>query len=427
MIEVLWIDDDWQEMGLKPLVEPAFNQHGINVEFEASKEQVPSRMEQRRNGGRPFDLVLLDLALREDRTEPGDPEKGFSLLRYLKRDHDVPVIVLSSVAETKTIVECVKHGAHDYIEKENAFADLGNLLAIEIKHAVEFYDLQAGVTERADISTLEGKAQSNAKIRIEELSKSFPRHNDEDLQVLKEVNLYTFEGEFLVILGPSGCGKSTLLRIIAGLEEPTTGAVLVDGQKVIGPSKDRGMVFQEYTCFPWLTVEENIRFGLRMQKVSFEESERHIAKLIKDVELEGFEKVYPKQLSGGMQQRVTIARTLANDPDILLMDEPFGALDALTRWQMQELLLRIRRDRKCTILFVTHDVEEAIFLADRIYISTARPGALKNNIRVPFPRPRTLQLKSRPEFAEIEKRILSLVRAQFTVTRMSEKDAPTQV
>lgn len=218
-------------------------------------------------------------------------------------------------------------------------------------------------------------------------------------------------GEFHVILGPSGCGKSTVLRMIAGLDHPDTGDVLVNGARVAGPGRDRGMVFQKYTSFPWLTVEENIAYGLRLHKTPEAERKEIVDHLIQATGLGGFEKAYPDTLSGGMQQRVAIARTLALRPQVTLMDEPFGALDAQTRVDMQQLLLKIWEETAGTILFVTHDVEEALFLADGIFIMSARPGTIVDVVRVPFARPREVSIKQSAEFRELVERLLFALRS----------------
>ena len=203
-----------------------------------------------------------------------------------------------------------------------------------------------------------------------------------------------------------------MLRIVAGLDFPTTGRVLLDGQVVEGPGADRGMVFQSYTLFPWLTIEQNIRFGLRekglSEAVQKERSDYFIAK----VGLRGFEQHFPKQLSGGMQQRTAIARALANDPKILLMDEPFGALDNQTRVLMQELLLGIWESERKTVLFVTHDIDEAIFMANRVAVFSARPGRIKSDIPVPLPHPRYYTIKTSPEFMELKARLTEEIRAE---------------
>ncbi|HTL29954.1 MAG TPA: ABC transporter ATP-binding protein [Tepidisphaeraceae bacterium] len=217
-------------------------------------------------------------------------------------------------------------------------------------------------------------------------------------------------GEFRVLLGPSGCGKSTILRLIAGLDRPDAGDVLVNGKRVAGPGRDRGMVFQKYTSFPWLTVAENVEYGLKINGTPKEERDRIVAPLIQEVGLAGFEKAYPDTLSGGMQQRVAIARTLALRPGVILMDEPFGALDAQTRSGMQELLLRVWEESASTILFVTHDVDEAIYLADRIYVMCARPGTIVEDVPVPFGRPRDPSMKQRSEFYELQQHVLAGLR-----------------
>jgi ABC-type nitrate/sulfonate/bicarbonate transport system ATPase subunit len=217
-------------------------------------------------------------------------------------------------------------------------------------------------------------------------------------------------GEFRVLLGPSGCGKSTLLRLIAGLDQANTGEILVNGAPVLGPGKDRGMVFQKYTSFPWLTVAGNIAYGLKINGVPEKQRKETVAQLIQEIGLSGFENAYPETLSGGMQQRVAIARTLALRPSVILMDEPFGALDAQTRSEMQQLLLKVWDETASTILFVTHDVEEAIYLADRIFIMSAHPGTIIEDVQVPFDRPRDLGLKQRNEFHDLQSYVLGRLR-----------------
>ncbi|MFB5195942.1 sulfonate ABC transporter ATP-binding protein [Bacillus sp. AFS073361] len=247
------------------------------------------------------------------------------------------------------------------------------------------------------------------KLEIKEVGKVFKTKKGETT-ALEKTSFSIEEGEFVTILGPSGCGKSTVLRIVAGLEEATSGQVLLDGQEIHGPGPDRGMVFQSYTLFPWLSVKDNITFGLKLKGVSQKERDdiaRHYLQLIG---LEGFENHFPIQLSGGMKQRVAIARALANDPKILLMDEPFGALDAQTRNIMQEVLLKAWEESKKTILFITHDVDESIFLADSVYVMTARPGRLKKRIPIALERPRDFSVKTTAEFAEYKEGLLSLIR-----------------
>jgi len=257
------------------------------------------------------------------------------------------------------------------------------------------------------------------KIAVRNLAKSFVSAEGNKVDALQNINFevedaYSREGrdigEFRVLLGPSGCGKSTLLRLIAGLDQPDSGEILVNDLPVHGPGKDRGMVFQKYTSFPWLTVADNIAYGLKITSVPQEKCKETVAQLIQAIGLSGFEKAYPETLSGGMQQRVAIARTLAVRPAVILMDEPFGALDAQTRSEMQQLLLRIWDETASTILFVTHDVEEAIYLADRIYVMSAHPGTIVEDVQVPFDRPRSLELKQRNEFHELQSYVLGRLR-----------------
>ncbi|MCW0221162.1 MAG: ABC transporter ATP-binding protein [Prosthecobacter sp.] len=226
---------------------------------------------------------------------------------------------------------------------------------------------------------------------------------------LQDINFCVHRREFLCVIGQSGCGKSTLIRILAGLETPTEGQVLVDGKPVNGPGRDRGMVFQGYTLFPWLTVKQNVMFGPQMAGKSSSSAESEARQWISLVGLEKFENNYPHQLSGGMKQRVAIARALANEPRILLMDEPFGALDAQTRAQMQNYLLQIWKNIDITILFITHDLDEAIYLADRILVLDARPGRVKEIIEVPVPRPRGMEQFIEPEFLATKQRMQELI------------------
>jgi NitT/TauT family transport system ATP-binding protein/sulfonate transport system ATP-binding protein len=258
-----------------------------------------------------------------------------------------------------------------------------------------------------------------SKITVRNVSRNFPAAKGEVVNALENINLEIEDafsregrdiGEFRVLLGPSGCGKSTLLRLIAGLDHADTGDVLVNGIAVHGPGKDRGMVFQKYTSFPWLTVADNIAYGLKINGVPEEKRKETVAQLIADIGLSGFENAYPETLSGGMQQRVAIARTLALRPSVILMDEPFGALDAQTRSEMQQLLLKVWDETASTILFVTHDVEEAIYLADRIFIMSAHPGTIIEDVQVPFDRPRDLSLKQRNEFHDLQNYVLGRLR-----------------
>lgn len=263
------------------------------------------------------------------------------------------------------------------------------------------------------------KNGNRVKISLKKVGRTFVTAAGERVEALKDVNfdvedLFAHngddQGEFRVLLGPSGCGKSTILRMIAGLDHPDTGELLVNGKPVEGPGKDRGMVFQKYTSFPWLTVQGNVEYGLRINNVPAEQRQATVAHLIQAVGLAGFEKAYPETLSGGMQQRVAIARTLALRPQIILMDEPFGALDAQTRADMQRLLLDVWSESVSTILFVTHDVEEAVYLADRIFVMSGRPGTIVEDIPVPFERPRQPEMKQRPEFRELQDYVLACLR-----------------
>src|ERR1700751_2519700 len=251
-----------------------------------------------------------------------------------------------------------------------------------------------------------------SSLRVDEVSKSFPAPDDPSArrEALSNISLSVAAGELVSLIGPFGCGKSTLLRLIAGLDRADSGEVLVNDQQVGGPGKDRGMGFQKYTSFPWLTVAGNIAYGLKINGIPEAKRKETVAQLIEAVGLSGFENAYPETLSGGMQQRVAIARTLALRPSVILMDEPFGALDAQTRSEMQQLLLKVWDETASTILFVTHDVEEAIYLADRIFIMSAHPGTIVEDLQVPFDRPRGLELKQRNEFHELQNYVLGRLR-----------------
>jgi ABC-type nitrate/sulfonate/bicarbonate transport system ATPase subunit len=229
---------------------------------------------------------------------------------------------------------------------------------------------------------------------------------------LEATDLLVAENDFVTILGPSGCGKSTLLRIVAGLDRPTAGEVLLDGRRIEAPGADRGMVFQSYTLFPWLTVLDNVCFGLRERALARGEQLAIANGFIARVGLVGFEHHFPKQLSGGMQQRTAIARALANGPRILLMDEPFGALDHQTRELMQELLLGIWEAERKTVLFVTHDIDEAVFIGSRVVVMSARPGRIKLDRPVPFAHPRHYSVKTTPAFSELKAELTEQVRME---------------
>jgi len=248
---------------------------------------------------------------------------------------------------------------------------------------------------------------------VEQVSRVFPGvRGGAPTRALEPTDILVGDNDFVTIIGPSGCGKSTLLRLVAGLDRPTTGQIKLDGRPVTAPGPDRGMVFQSYTLFPWLTVSENIAFGLREKGVPSRERHRIVSQWLDRVGLRGFAQHYPKQLSGGMQQRTAIARSLANSPDILLLDEPFGALDNQTRALMQELLLGIWEKERKTVLFVTHDIDEAIFMASRVVVMTARPGQIKAMVAIDLPRPRHYTIKTSPEFSALKARLTEEIRVE---------------
>ncbi|MGV3573147.1 MAG: ABC transporter ATP-binding protein [Ramlibacter sp.] len=248
-------------------------------------------------------------------------------------------------------------------------------------------------------------------LQVSGVSKTFPGRNGGTL-ALEATDLLVQENDFITILGPSGCGKSTLLRMVAGLDTPSAGAIALDGKPVTGPGADRGMVFQSYTLFPWLTVLQNVCFGLREKGMPLAEQQALAGQFIAKVGLRGFEHHFPKQLSGGMQQRTALARALANDPRILLMDEPFGALDHQTRELMQELLLGIWEEERKTVLFVTHDIDEAIFMANRVVVMSARPGRIKCDLEVPLAHPRHYAVKTTPAFTGLKARLTEEIRVE---------------
>jgi len=251
--------------------------------------------------------------------------------------------------------------------------------------------------------------QREVILEVKNLGKTFASPQGE-VTALKNINFKTHRREFVCVIGPSGCGKSTLIRILAGLESYTSGQVLLDGKAVTGPGPDRGMVFQGYTLFPWLTVKKNVMFGLEMNKRGGGTAASEALQWLDLVGLAKFADAYPHQLSGGMKQRVAIARALANQPRILLMDEPFGALDAQTRCKMQAHLLEIWRNIDVTILFITHDLDEAILLADRILVLKAHPGEVQELIEVPVPRPRNFNEQYlSPEFLATKARLEELI------------------
>jgi NitT/TauT family transport system ATP-binding protein len=252
---------------------------------------------------------------------------------------------------------------------------------------------------------------SAAKVEIRAVSKEFVGRK-RNVLALEEASLSLADNEFVSLVGTTGCGKSTLLSIVAGLQEPSRGDVLVDGQLVQGPGRDRGVVFQTYTLFPWLTARENVEFALRDEQLGRAQRRERALEQLRLVGLEQFADSHPNQLSGGMKQRVAIARALSYRPTILLMDEPFGALDALTRQLMQELLTRVWEQHRLTVLFVTHDVEEAVYVSDRVVVMTNRPGRVKAEIPVDLPRPRSYDMVSSPEFAALHGRVIESIRGE---------------
>ena len=232
------------------------------------------------------------------------------------------------------------------------------------------------------------------------------------VDAVRDASIHVDPGEFVSIIGPSGCGKSTLLNAVAGFLKPTRGGVAVDGEPVAGPSADRGMVFQQYSLFPWKTVRENVEFGLKMKGMERSKRETSARTLLGLAGLLGFENQYPDNLSGGMKQRVGIIRALATGPKVLLLDEPFGALDAQTRLIMQQILTNMWQRLKTSVLFVTHDIDEAIFLSDRVYCMTARPGTIKAEIAIPLERPRHQSMMMSSEFLALRRGLMSLIREE---------------
>lgn len=248
----------------------------------------------------------------------------------------------------------------------------------------------------------------NSVIRAQNVDKIYQSKKRSTL-AMKDCNMEVLKNEFVCIIGPSGCGKSTLLRMLAGLDEPTNGQIIIHDRLVTGPGAERGMVFQTYTLFPWMTVIENISFGLKLKKMDKKEIAETANYYLDAVGLSKFANSYPKELSGGMKQRVAIARALANNPDVLLMDEPFGALDPQTKASMQLLLRQIWQKQRTTVVFVTHDIEEACFLASKIYVMSARPGTVKHNIPVYLPYERDLNLKDTQEFIDLRRSVNAMI------------------
>jgi NitT/TauT family transport system ATP-binding protein len=250
------------------------------------------------------------------------------------------------------------------------------------------------------------------KLKIADITMKFRTRRGAEVVAVDDLSLEVADREFVSVGGPSGGGKSTLLRIVAGLVEPSSGEVRLNGRRIDSPGADRGMVFQSYTLFPWLTVQGNVEFGSRLKAMAATQRTRVAREYIEMVGLAGFEHHYPKELSGGMMQRVAIARALANDPDVLLMDEPFGALDAQTRIIMQELLVGLWQRTPKTIIFITHDIDEAIFLSQRVYIMTARPGRIKQTLDVNLPYPRSLDVLTSVAFTTMKRAVLDSIKEE---------------
>ncbi|KAI2673798.1 ABC transporter ATP-binding protein [Pseudomonas sp. TNT3] len=259
------------------------------------------------------------------------------------------------------------------------------------------------------VTSQSAPVQAAPRLQVDKVSLRYQKPDGGMFTALEKVSFEVPDQQFAVLVGPSGCGKSSLLYLTAGLNEPTEGEIYVGGQQVQGPGADRGMVFQSYTLFPWLTVRQNVEFGLKRRGMAAAQRKEIVDYYVNEVGLTGFADNYAKQLSGGMMQRVAIARALANDPQILLMDEPFGALDSQTRLQMQQLLLRVWGNSKKTVLFVTHDIDEAILLGDRVYVMGARPGRIKQILDVPIERPRHLDMVMERSFIEMKREIFGLL------------------
>jgi NitT/TauT family transport system ATP-binding protein len=265
-------------------------------------------------------------------------------------------------------------------------------------------------------------AADKGHVKVQHLSMHFGSAAQR-VEAIADVSLHVAPGEFVSLIGPSGCGKSTLLNVVAGFAKPSSGTVLLDGRSIEGPGSDRGVVFQQYSLFPWMTVRKNVEFGLRMQGVSATQRETSARTLLGLAGLLAFENHYPDQLSGGMKQRVGIVRALATSPQVMLMDEPFGALDSQTRVVMQQILTNMWQRMRLSVLFITHDIEEAIFLSDRVYVMTARPGRIKAEIEIPLPRPRSAEMMSSPAFTQLLHKLRNLIREESLTAMGNELDA----
>ncbi len=265
---------------------------------------------------------------------------------------------------------------------------------------------------------------NRARIVLRDVSKQFATPNGSTLSAIDGVSLTVNDGEFISIIGPSGCGKTTLLNMIAGFEQATSGSITLDGKPVTGPGAERGVIFQEYGIFPWLSVRDNIAFGLslRASRVSPREHEEIVRRYVDLMGLQGFETAYPKTLSGGMKQRVALARAYAVRPEFLLMDEPFGALDAQTRIAMQDLLLHVLESEGKTVILITHSVDEALYLSSRVVVITARPARVRTVVSVPFPYPRREEIRREPSFADLQYSVREMVMREYAVQQLQRME-----
>lgn len=260
-----------------------------------------------------------------------------------------------------------------------------------------------------------------SSVTVDNVTLVFEGKGGQTVTALENISFELDDKTFAVIVGPSGCGKSSLLYLIAGLNDPTAGICRIGDQVITGPGRDRGMVFQSYTLYPWLNVLKNVEFGLKLRGIASAERTEIARRFLSEVGLDGFENAYPKQLSGGMQQRVALARALANDPEVLLMDEPFGALDSQTRSIMQELLVKVWEHSNKTVLFVTHDIDEAIFLGDFVYVMSARPGRMIEEVDVTIARPRQIEVQTSDRFINLKRNVMKLLHAEVEKTMGSVK------
>jgi NitT/TauT family transport system ATP-binding protein len=268
-------------------------------------------------------------------------------------------------------------------------------------------DLESTHSERAP-------EPSPAKIKLDRLCVSYPLRQGGEIEVIRDFTLEVYEGEFVCLVGASGCGKTTLLNVVAGLIPASSGRVFLDGRPVDSPGPDRAMVFQDDAVFPWYTVRENVEYPLKIAGVAKAEREQIVERYLKLVGLEGFEDMYPRELSGGMRKRVDVARAMAAGPEVLLMDEPFAALDVITKGRLQEEFLRIWYEARMTVLFVTHDLEEALFLAERVVVMASQPGRVQRVVRVPFAHPRGPDLRTNPEFQALRRELAQGLRGAGT-------------